>query len=118
MLGYSTEPQIEVSDVAISPTTIGRGGTIDFSFSIVSSSAATQKLMVDFVVYYTKANGQLAPKVFKLRDLSLPARKAVTVSKSLALKNTSGRTIYPGQHIIEIQINGRAYGRGEFAVAA
>ncbi|MDQ3705899.1 MAG: DNA alkylation repair protein [Chloroflexota bacterium] len=118
MLGYSTAPQIAVSDVVISPTTIGRGGTIDFTFSITSCSAATQKLMVDFVVYYNKANGKPAPKVFKLRDLSLPARKAVTVRKSFALKNTSGRTIYPGWHSIEIQINGRAYRRGEFEVAA
>lgn len=118
MLGYSPAPQITVSDIVISPTTIGRGGMIDFSFSITSRSAATQKLMVDFVVYYNKANGKLTPKVFKLRDLSLPAKNAVTVRKSFALKNTSGRTIYPGQHIIEIQINGRVSGRGEFEVVA
>ena len=72
---YPTTPRIEVSSVVISPSTQGRGGKIDFSFSITSSAEETQKLIVDFVVYYHKANGKLAPKVFRLRDLSLPAKK-------------------------------------------
>ena len=118
MLGYPTTPRIEVSSVFISPSTQRRGGTIDFSFSITSCAAETQKLIVDFVVYYHKANGKLAPKVFKLRDLTLVAGEAITIRKSLTLTDTSGRTIYPGKHAIEIQINGKVYQRGEFEVAA
>jgi 3-methyladenine DNA glycosylase AlkC len=118
MLGYPTTPQIAVSEVVISPKTQIRGGTIDFSFSITSHAATMQKLIVDYVVYYRKANGKLSPKVFKLRDVSVPAEGAITIKRSLALKNTSGRTIYPGKHAIDIQINGKPYQRGEFEVGA
>lgn len=116
MLGYSTTPQISVSGIVISPKTQRPGGSIEFSFSIASSAATPQKLIVDFTAHYNKANGKLSPKVFKLRDLSLPAGKTIAIKKSFALKNTSGRTIYPGKHAIEIQINGKTYQRGEFEV--
>lgn len=116
MLGYSSDPKIEVAKVVISPKTQKRGGQIVFSFSISSHAKESQKLVVDFVVYACKANGKLLPKVFKLRDLLLATGKTIDIKKSFSLKNTSGRTVYPGKHAIEIQINGKAYQKSGFEV--
>ncbi|MCI0411821.1 DNA alkylation repair protein [bacterium] len=116
MLGYSVNPKITLSELAITPKKQKRGGTIEFSFSVRSKAATSQKLVVDSVVYYRKANGKLSPKVFKLRDMILRPKSEVRISKKLVLKNTSGRTIYPGYHEIEIQINGKPYSKHSFVV--
>lgn len=116
MLGYAQNPGISVSGLAINPNQQERGGKIEMSFSIHSNENFDQQLVIDFVLYFNKANNKLSPKVFKLRDLLLKAQKTADIKKIFTLKNTAGRTIYTGRHFIEIQINGKAYGKEPFDV--
>ncbi|MCZ6615090.1 MAG: DNA alkylation repair protein [Chloroflexi bacterium] len=116
MLGYTTAPKIKVSGLTISPHKVERGGQIVLSFSCSSRSSHVQKLVVDYAIYYHKANGRLVPKVFKLRDLTLSPKGNIRIERKITLRDTSGRTIYPGPHEIEVRINGEAYGNVAFAV--
>ena len=67
-------------------------------------------------MHYQKANGSLAPKVFKFRNVKLSAKRTFHYEKLISLNDTSGRTIYSGPHAIEVLINGEAHGKVGFVV--
>jgi len=116
IFGYSAEPKINVSKLTISPKRQKRGRAVEFSFAIRSLASETQKLVIDFAIYYVKASGKQAPKILKLRNINLTSNQEMQISRKVRLKNTSGRTIYPGRHEIELKINGKSYSRNWFVV--
>ena len=112
-LGYRPDPKIEVSGFKIHSTKIKPGEAIDFSFTV--TALRSESLMVDFVIDFVKANGSLAPKVQKLKQLSLSKGEAETIKKRHTLRaNATTYTLYPGKHFVTIQINGKPYGKKSF----
>ena len=73
--------------------------------------------MVDYVLDFVKADGSLAPKVFKLKQLELDKNQDTTIKKRhRLLANASTYKVYPGTHRVTLQINGKAFGTQEFEV--
>lgn len=116
LLGYARDPAIMVSNVRVEPETVPIGGKLAFFFDVESLSDQPQKLMIDYVVYYVKANGKLSPKVWKLAKRTLGPREVLPVRKTHSFAKVTTRRYYPGEHAIEPQINGKQYGRASFAV--
>jgi len=114
LLGYSTAVEIEINTFKLESDYVRMGEELGFSFEIQSKSKDAQKLMIDFVVYYMKANGKLASKVFKLTKKLLKAGEKVKVQKRISFKPISTRKYYTGAHAVQIQINGSLYDRLEF----
>lgn len=72
------------------------------------------RLAVDYVVHHRKANGSLSPKVFKLTTRTLAAGESVTVSRRHSFRPISTRVYHAGEHALELQVNGRTFGRTSF----
>lgn len=106
LLGYG-RPAVTVAALAVTPAVLPLGETLTISFSLQSEADEPQPLVVDYVVHFVKANGRTAPKVFKLRPLTLPARGRETISKRHTIKPITTRRYYPGGHRVEIQVNGQ-----------
>jgi hypothetical protein len=68
------------------------------------------------VVYHRKANGRLAPKVFKLAKKTIRPGEVLHVEKKHSFAPVTIRTYYPGEHAIEPKINGRLFGRATFTI--
>ena len=92
------------------------GETLAFHFDVTSTAAKAQPLMIDYAVHYRKANGELKPKVFKLKSLTLGPRATVRVAKRQPFRPIGIRPFYPGEHAIEIQINGQSAARAVFTL--
>ena len=90
------------------------GESLSFSFDIVSEKSKSQKLVIDYAIHYQKKSGELAPKVFKLKDLNLKSKQKVSISKSHRFMDFTTRKHYPGKHAFEIMVNGKPYGKKEF----
>jgi 3-methyladenine DNA glycosylase AlkC len=116
LLGYPPEVAIAVSGLELSETQIPIGGEITFEFEVQSKASEPQKLMVDYVVHHMKANGKLAPKVFKLAKKKLNGRETIRLKKKHSFRPLSTRKYYAGQHLLEIQINGKIYAQLAFAL--
>jgi len=114
LLGYPTNLKISVDELSLSKTVCKMGGAIEFSFDITSKASKSQNLMIDFIVHYMKANGKTAPRVFKLSKKKLPIDQKLSFKKMLSFKAISTRKYYSGLHEIEIQINGKLYGKVNF----
>jgi 3-methyladenine DNA glycosylase AlkC len=110
LLGYPSETNISVASLQLNQTSVRMGEHLVFAVEIQSAADAPQNLMIDYVVHHRKANGKLAPKVFKLAKKRLNPRETLHLSKSHAFRLLSTRVYYPGRHAIELQINGQRWG--------
>ncbi|QEG39165.1 DNA alkylation repair protein [Roseimaritima ulvae] len=112
-LGFRTTPKIEVSDFELHAEAVRPGDLLEFSF--VLTAQRTESLLVDYVIDFVKANGTLAPKVHKLKQLQLKKDESVMLKKRHRLHAAATTyTLYPGQHHVTLQINGKPYGKQSF----
>jgi 3-methyladenine DNA glycosylase AlkC len=114
LIGVSKKTEIKFLEFKIKQKKIKLGDRIDFEFEIHSSSKKSQKLVVDYIVHFVRANKTTTPKVFKLKALELPANGKIEISKSHHVKKVTTREYYPGLHFLEIQINGVVAGKREW----
>jgi hypothetical protein len=92
------------------------GGTVDFTASIRNNARVATRLAVDYVMHHQKANGTLSGKTFKLTTLTLAPGELVLLSKGHSLRPITTRRYYPGEHAIELQVNGVTHGRTPFTL--
>ena len=116
ILGAPSDIRIELSDLRLKPKlkSYRIGNTVELGFQLRLREKKAARVIVDYVMHYQKANGKQSEKVFKLRDWQLQPGEQRAVIRKHALRNTSGRTHYPGAHRLELQINGKRYGSIEF----
>jgi 3-methyladenine DNA glycosylase AlkC len=118
MLGYTGSALYTVKSLTVEPETTPMGGDLTISFVVESLSGAPQSLMIDYVVHLVRANGQLTPKVFKLTKKVLAPGETVTITKKHSFRQVTTRKYYPGEHAVEIQVNGMLFERRRFVVTA
>ena len=114
LIGVSDKAKIELIGFKATPRRIELGDRIEFQFQVRSKGLKPQKLVVDYIVHFVKANKTTAPKVFKLKTVEIPANGLLEFSKRHHIKPITTRVYYPGLHFVEIQINGRVIGRQSF----
>ena len=116
--GFGGRPHVEIAGLSVTPAAVPWEGAATVAFELVSTARSDQRLAVDYIVHYVKADGGRSPKVFKLRELELAEgqRQALSVRRSMAQRTT--RRHYPGLHRVEIQVNGVVCGGLDFALLA
>ncbi|MEH6652441.1 MAG: DNA alkylation repair protein [Motiliproteus sp.] len=114
VLGFSAQPKVEIQQIEIGPQQICIGDSVRLVFDLVACDTRKQRLMVDFIIHYVKANGTTRPKVFKLRTVDLAPAQSVRLEKKVSCREMSTRKHYPGQHRIELMVNGQTFPLGAF----
>ncbi len=109
LLGYTSNPKITTTPLSISKKTIHLGRSLEFSIDIHSKSTKSQKLMIDYIIHFKKANGSHSPKVFKLAAKKLLPKSNLSIQKKHPLKKITTRKYYSGIHKLQIQINGKTF---------
>ncbi|WP_035280459.1 DNA alkylation repair protein [Brevibacterium album] len=108
ILGFDPDAPVGIAGLVCSPSSvpIGEATTIEFTLQ----AGAAMKAVIDYVVHYQGVRGPKAGKVFKLSVRDLPADRPVRFSRRHRFGHVSIRTIRPGPHRIEVQVNGRVLG--------
>jgi hypothetical protein len=109
-MGVGAAPKVVVSPARFTPKAPSLGGKVQFSFELESKKKQT--LQVDYRVHFVKANGKTAPKVFKLRRLSVTVGESVTLSSTVSFAPMTTRVSYPGVHRFEALVNGVGFPLG------
>lgn len=116
MLGFDPEAQIEVASFVL-PRRVAIGATLDVSATLRASEETGA--LVDYILWRRKADGGQAAKVFKLKQVVLPAGQDVRLSKSHRLKGDATTfRLYPGAHRVELQVNGRVLAEAAFELVS
>lgn len=113
LLGFQPNPKITINDFRLKSNQVRRGDTIEFSFSI--KSTREERLMIDYMIDFVKANGSRKPKVHKLKQLETRKGESFKLSKRHKLHaNATTYTLYPGLHRLTLQINGKSFDALDF----
>jgi hypothetical protein len=117
LFGFEKNAGIKLEKLKISKPELKLGDEQEFKFNLISEKNKTQKLVIDYAIYYTKKSGEQSPKIFKLKEIDLKPLSKVTISKKHSFKDFSTRKHDSGKHALEIRINGKMISRKEFKLS-
>jgi hypothetical protein len=118
ILGFSAPLCLKISESKISPAKPSIGASLTVEFVVANSSSQTQAVLIDLKVHYMKANGKLAPKVFKVAQFELAAGCNKSIVYRLSLRQMTTRTHFVGEHRVGVLLNGNLHQLGEFFLQA
>lgn len=104
LLGFAPPDGVTVAGLTVTPSHVHAGGDMRLRFEISASSS--QAVAIDYVIHHVRANGGRTPKVFKLTTRTLEPGAGVVIEKSHSFRPITTRRYYPGEHMLEIQVNG------------
>ncbi len=114
LLGFTTNPEVEVRGFACAPEVLGLGSEIEISVEVTATAQQPQRLVVDFVVHHVRASGKTSPKVFKWTTLDLAPGETARLVKRRRIATASTRRYHAGLHRIDLQIAGHTFGATGF----
>ena len=110
------KPKVELTTLMVKTKKVTFGDTLDFSATIRSTSKQKQSLVVDYLVHFKKANGDLVGKVFKWKKVTLAPGEKLTMEKSHPIKPITTRRYYEGTQGLSLRVNGQDFGSGTFTL--
>jgi 3-methyladenine DNA glycosylase AlkC len=113
LLGFSAQPKINVERFSVSPTRIKEGDRVTLTLALRSREQRPLSLVVDYVVHFMKHSGDLTPKVFKWKNVTLAAKEQVTLTKAHSFRAVTTRKHHAGQHVVSVQVNGKTLAKAE-----
>jgi len=118
VVGYAAQARVALEAARILPLRPAIGQAVSITFTLRSTAARSQRLLVDLRVHYKRAGGRTHAHVFKLKTLTLPAGGRIDFHKRLSLADLSTRRHHPGNHAVEALVNGRPLELGVFQLRA
>ncbi|MDA7428758.1 DNA alkylation repair protein [Primorskyibacter aestuariivivens] len=113
-LGYRGDAPVNVTLTLAEPE-IARGDPLRFDLQLTAGERVP--VLVDYILWFRKADGALKPKVFKLKQTEVTPRAPVTLSKTHKLKwDATTFRLYPGLQRLGVQVNGRVIVEAEFTL--
>lgn len=104
--GYNSSAKVTITEFSISKSYVREGEDVGMEVTVLSRSPNAEKILIEYIVYYLKANGEYSRKSFRLKDCLLPPRGTIRLSKAISFKRVTTRKHYPGLHRVAVQING------------
>jgi len=118
ILGFGEATAASVREIRVVPAVVPIGESVTFDVELANEGSSPERLLVDLRVHFVKANGRPGPKVFKLKELELQPQASAHLVKTISLAQHTTRTHYPGQHRVEVLVNGSASATHLFDVVA
>jgi 3-methyladenine DNA glycosylase AlkC len=103
-------PEISLASFAVRTPVVDHGSSLAFDVEIKSVSGKSQSLVIDYVVHFRKANGTLAPKVFKWTSATLEPGQTLALARKHPIRPITTRVYYPGEQLVSLRINGQDFG--------
>ncbi|MFV2003219.1 MAG: DNA alkylation repair protein [Paracoccaceae bacterium] len=106
-------PDLTSCSVVIGSERIKLGDNLEISLAIAAGHGP-QKLAIDYVLHFLRANGRQSAKVFKWCELTLAGGESRTLSKTHPYRKVTTRRDYAGIQRLTVQINGVDMGGADF----
>jgi 3-methyladenine DNA glycosylase AlkC len=105
---------LKCSEIEISKSKLKMSEKLELRFSVQNMSEKKVKYIVDYVIYFKKSNGELSPKVFKLKTGFLEEGARLDIKKVHHFKPITTRKYYSGEHQIAVKMNGQSLASQKF----
>jgi 3-methyladenine DNA glycosylase AlkC len=97
---------IALTNLWVAPE-VKTGDKLGFSFDIENRQSRQQVIRLEYGLYYRKANGKLARKVFKISERTYQPFEQASISRAQSFKLITTRKFYIGEHRLSIIVNGK-----------
>ena len=115
LFGFGDPENLQISDMKLENSILNIGENLNFSFDLINGIDENQKVRIEYVISYVKANGKTSEKVFHIVEKSFkPGNHFIKRKQSFA--NMTTRMHYPGTHKIAIVVNGERKTEKEFTL--
>lgn len=114
LLGVGERPRVTLSRVTITPRRPRIGGRVVIRAELTTNGKRRQDLRVDLVVHYAKANGGSGAKTFIIDRVQLEPAAGLVIDHQLKLADLTTRVHHPGEHRVELLVNGERLPLGAF----
>ena len=105
LFGFGNPEQLQVTNLLAENARLKIGDHLQFSFTLANTSGQTQTVRLEYRIHYVKANGKTSPKIFQISEGKFPPGEH-RIAKKQAFTNYTTRTHFPGEHRLEIVVNG------------
>lgn len=106
VLGFGPDSPASIESIRLDRDVVEIGERVQVIIGVHNPSTVPAGALVDFRVHFVKANGTASPKVFKGRELHLAPGASEEIRKTVSLRQHSTRTHYPGEHRVDVLLNG------------
>ena len=114
LFGFGDINELEIKAFKVNTPTVKIGEYLSFSFRLKNQTKTRTKLRLEYGLYYQKANGNLARKVFKISEKMYKPNSETEINKRQSFKIISTRKFHVGLHQVSIIINGVELDRLDF----
>ena len=117
LLGLRADAPVDISSLEI-PEQVPLGSVLEFSLALLAREDT--EVIADSVLYSPGTSGRLTiRRVYQLKRLRLSMGQPLTLTKRHRLRpGMTTLTIRPGQHELEVRLNGQPRARAAFRVTA
>jgi 3-methyladenine DNA glycosylase AlkC len=113
---FEKNVKVAVPDLKLDKTKVKMSDSLKFSFTVESKKSTEQKIVVDYKIHFQKKSGGTSPKIFKLKEINLAPKQQVAIVKRQHFKDLTTRKHFPGQHTLDILINGKVMASKKFSL--
>lgn len=110
LVGYDPDHDVELHSVTIAPSRLAIGDRVSIEVELATAGDGPVPVIVEYLVHFVGARGPRKPKAFRLADLVVTPGEVRHLRRRHRFDHASIRTLYPGDHLIEVQVNGRVLG--------
>lgn len=114
LLGATGGEHIRVHEMWLWPRDLRLGGSVTLHVELENADSAPHSVAVDYVVHHVRSNGRSTPKVFKLATVDLAPGERRVLEKFHPVRPVTTRAYYPGEHVVDVQVNGLALASDRF----
>ncbi len=113
LLNYTTDIRCN-AELKLDKAQVKMGEKIGLELNVCNLHPQTQNWIIDYCVYFNKANNKPNGKVFKWKKLNIVHNQIINLQTNYDFKAITTRKYYPGKHRIEVIINGKTVANAGF----
>lgn len=110
LVGYDAEAPVQLEHVAIEPSRVAIGEYAQIEVELTADSTTPVPIVVEYRIHYLGIRGPRKPKAYRLAERTLEPGVPCRLRRKQTFAHASIRTLYPGDHLVEVQVNGRVLG--------
>jgi 3-methyladenine DNA glycosylase AlkC len=113
LFGFGDPAKIKIENLKLSRENIRISEELHFSFDLKVEEKKECKIRLEYAIFYMKANGKLAKKIFQIIEKEYPPG-SYSLKRKQSFIDMTTRKHYPGEHQISIIVNGEEKAKKSF----
>jgi 3-methyladenine DNA glycosylase AlkC len=118
LVGFAAGAPVRLVEFSVTPAKLPIGGQASIAVRLKADGGAAVPVVVEYRVHFLGPRGPRRPKAFRLAERTLEPGVVAELRRRHTFDHVSIRTLHPGTHTIDVQVNGRVFGSAEVELTA